>query len=339
MTQDTRTSGSSTTSDAAQDPFAYSRMSFGDHLDELRRSLIRALIGVLLAAILAFTIGDHILEIVIKPLLTVQYANGLQPSLTVLSPMGGFTAYLKISFLSGLIISMPWVLYQLWSFIASGLHSHERRFVRTLAPASLGLFVVGVLFLYYIVLPVVLHFFITFNGSFGLPDLELSRFEQMVLPQHVEAPSIGDVARPGTMSALTADPPMPKPGDWWINTTTRRIMFKTATDIWSVPLQQGALAAPMSSQFALDSYISFVLMLALAFGIAFETPIAVFFLSWSGIVPIQTMKKGRRYVLLSMIFVAAVLTPPDVISQMLLAGPMYLLFEVGLLVSKFTQRR
>ncbi len=338
MTQDTQQSGSPTSTDAAQDPFAVSRMSFGDHLDELRRSLIRALIGVLLATILAFAIGDQILGIVIKPLLTVQYANGLQPSLTVLSPMGGFTAYLKISFLSGLILAMPWALYQLWSFIASGLHSHERRFIRTLAPASLGLFVVGVLFLYYIVLPIVLHFFITFNSSFGLPNLELSRFEKMVLPEHVEGPAVADAITPGTMSAMTTDPTSPKPGDWWINTTTRRIMFKTATDVWSVPLQQGALAAPMTSQFALDSYISFVLMLALAFGIAFETPIAVFFLSWSGIVPIETMKRGRRYVLLAMVFVSAVLTPPDVISQILLAGPMYLLFEIGLFVSKMTQR-
>ena len=109
MTQENRESGSNASTDSNQDTFAHSRMSFGDHLDELRNYLVRALIGVVLAAILSFSIGKHILEIVCNPLLTVQYANGLQPSLMVLSPMGGFVAYLKISFLSGLIIAMPWI--------------------------------------------------------------------------------------------------------------------------------------------------------------------------------------------------------------------------------------
>ena len=95
----------------------------------------------------------------------------------------------------------------------------------------------------------------------------------------------------------------------------------------------------MHSQFALDYYISFVLMLALAFGIAFETPIVVFFLSWSGLVPTAKMARGRRYVVLGVIITSAMLTPPDVISQLLLAGPMYLLFEIGLLVARATERK
>jgi sec-independent protein translocase protein TatC len=95
----------------------------------------------------------------------------------------------------------------------------------------------------------------------------------------------------------------------------------------------------MHSQFALDFYISFVLTLALAFGIAFETPIVVFFLSWTKLVPTAKMAAGRRYVLLAVVVTAAILTPPDVISQLLLAGPMYLLFELGLVIARIIERR
>ena len=79
--------------------------------------------------------------------------------------------------------------------------------------------------------------------------------------------------------------------------------------------------------------------MSLAFGIAFETPIVVFFLAWSGLVSTLAMRKARRYVLFATIVAAAILTPPDVISQMLLAGPMYLLFEAGLIVARFTEKK
>ena len=95
----------------------------------------------------------------------------------------------------------------------------------------------------------------------------------------------------------------------------------------------------MQSQFAIDYYVSFVLVLALAFGIAFETPIVVLFLAWSRLVSTRTMARGRRYVLLGTVVVAAVLTPPDIISQLLLALPIYLLFELGLLVARTTERK
>ena len=101
----------------------------------------------------------------------------------------------------------------------------------------------------------------------------------------------------------------------------------------------GTTSDPMQSQFAVDFYISFVLMLALAFGIAFETPVVVFFLAWSGIVPTATMVRSRRYILLGTVIASALLTPPDIISQMLLAGPMYLLFELGVLVARFAERK
>lgn len=313
-------------------------MSFGDHLDELRRCLIRALVGVVVAMAVTLYFGTEILEIIYRPLLIVQYYNGLQPKIQVLSPTGAFSAYLKIALLSGLILGMPWILYQVWSFVAAGLYSHERRFLKSLVPGSLFLFVLGVAFLYYVALPMVLQFFISFNKAFDVPELAPSGFQSILLPNAPIEPQV-DAAPPLNVPLLSADPPHPRNGDVWVNAHSRRLLLKTPTETWSMPFDPTPTATTMHSEFALDYYVSFVLMLALAFGIAFETPIVVFFLAWTGLVSVSTMTQGRRYVILGVVVVAAVLTPPDVVSQMLLAIPMYLLFELGLLAARLAARR
>jgi Tat protein translocase TatC len=315
------------------------RMSFGDHLEELRTCLMRAFLGVGAGTILALVFGREILSIIFQPLFAAQVANGLPPSLQALAPTAGFLAYLKIGFLSGLILTMPWVLYQLWQFVASGLYKHEQRFVRRMIPGSLGLFVLGVLFLYLIVLPIVLNFFIRFNHSFSPPDPRGPSLFRFLLPAPEEEKEVQLPPELGSAPLLEKDPESPETGAFWINTLDNRLKVSTATGIQSVALQQDASTSSLSSQFAIDFYISFVLMLALAFGIAFQLPIVVFFLAWSRIVPASAMARARRYVLFGIIVAAAMLTPPDVISQLLLAVPMYGLFELGLLVARITERR
>lgn len=315
------------------------RMSFGDHLDELRVCLIRALVGVMLGTVVCLIYGKNILAFLCTPLLAVQYANGLTPHLQALSPTAVFTAYLKIGFLSGLILTMPWVIYQIWVFVATGLYSYERRFIKRLIPASMLLFVIGVMFLYYIVLPIVLHFFISFNKNFPLNDVSPTGFQQMVLFGEEDTKPLSKQQTPMTIPLVTENPVNPVEGDAWVDVTARRLMIKTANDTLSVPLERWTQPMTMHSQFAIEFYISFVLMLALAFGIAFETPIVVFFLAWSGIVTTATMCRSRRYVLLGMLVISAVMTPPDVISQILLAGPMYMLFELGILIARIVERK
>lgn len=315
------------------------RMSFGDHLEELRTTLVRALIGVTVGVVVSLIFGKEILEIICAPLLFIQYHNGLAPNLQVLAPTAAFTAYLKVGFLSGLIITMPWVLYQVWIFVASGLYGHERRFVRLLVPTSLGLFVLGVLFLYFIVLPIVLQFFISFNKTFSTPDLTPTFVHRLLLPDRKPEAPAEEVIEHNQFPILLRKPADPKTGDVWVNRTTRRLVVQTDSGLLSVPLVTGASPTTMQSQFAIDFYVSFVLMLALAFGIAFETPVVVFFLARTGIIPTSAMIRGRRYVLLGTVMAAALLTPPDIISQLLLAGPMYLLFEVGLRVARLAERK
>jgi len=316
------------------DPVDAARMSFGDHLDELRGCLIRALVGVALTTGVALFFGKNILEIVFWPLGMVQQANGLQPRLQSLSPTDAFAAYFKMSLLAGLIASMPWVLHQAWRFVASGLYPTERRFAKKLTWASSGLFIVGVAFLYFIVLPIVLHFFIVFNRGFEFQAGQPSSFYRVLLQTPEATPPVAET--PGAMSipVLTADPPSESPTNIWVNATTHRLTVRTPGQIWSTPLEPGAASPAVFSEFAIDSYLSFVLQLCLAFGLAFETPLVVCFLAWTNIVPVSSMVAARRYVLLGIVIIAAVLTPPDVLSQMLLAVPMYLLFELGICLAR-----
>lgn len=315
------------------------RMSFGDHLDELRGCVVRALAGVVLCTIVAFVFARDILDFLFQPVLVVQWGHGLRPELQSLSVQAGFLAYLKIGFLTGLIVAMPWVLYQFWRFIGAGLYTRERRFVRLFAPATAVLFFLGVAFLYYIVLPIVLLFFVKFNAAFDLPDLRPNAFQKTLMG--VEDPVQDDAAAgaPLNLPVLLENPAEPREGDAWINGKERALMCQTQSGLLYAPLEVWEHRSSVHSQFALDFYVSFVLLLALAFGLAFELPVAVFFLSLTGIVSTVAMAKGRKYVLLGIVIGAAILTPPDVISQLLLAGPMFLLFELGLRVARVVEGR
>ncbi|MEK6797749.1 MAG: twin-arginine translocase subunit TatC [Planctomycetota bacterium] len=315
-----------------------SRMSFGDHLEELRTRLIRALVGVAIACVGTLSFGEWILEWLFRPLWIVQRANGLQPNLQSLAPTDAFGAYMKMSFLAAFILAMPWILYQAWTFVASGLYSHERRFARRLTIASSGLFLVGVLFLYFLVLPVVLQFFISFNRAFEAKDLSPSFVHRLIGSAGNPPPPDVEPAARFNIPIRHDDPTDADPGDVWINSQTNRLVIRREDGEYSAPLEPHRVAPMVESQFAIPSYLSFVLMLALAFGVAFETPIVVCFLAWSGLMSSAAMRAYRRHIIFAIVVIAAVITPPDVVSQLTLCIPMYGLFELGLVAASMMER-
>ena len=180
---------------------------------------------------------------------------------------------------------------------------------------------------------------VKFKAAFDLPDLRPTAFQKALLG--VDDPVRDDAAAGDLLKlpVLNENPTEPREGDTWINRKTRTLMCQTSSGLLYAPLELWEHRSSVHSQFALDFYISFVLLLALAFGLAFELPVAVFFLSLTGIVSTTAMAKGRKYVMLGIVIGAAILTPPDVISQLLLAGPMFLLFELGLRVARVVERR
>jgi sec-independent protein translocase protein TatC len=227
------------------------------HLLELRDRLIKALMGVGLIFVPTMFYANDIFTYVSQPL---QEKLPKGTHLIATSVMSPFTTPFKLSFFVAAFIAMPWILYQLWSFVAPGLYRHEKRFAVPLLVSAILLFYVGVLFAYFFVFPVMFAFFAS--------------------------------TAPKGVSMMT--------------------------DI--------------------TSYLDFVLVMFFAFGAAFEVPVAVVLLVITGIVRLEKLRESRGYVLLGVFIVAALFTPPDAVSQSIMAIPMYLLFEGGLLMARILQR-
>src|SRR5215472_9403075 len=218
------------------------------HLLELRDRLINALLGIGLAFIPCMFRSNDIFSFISQPLLE-KLPKGA--SLIATGVMTPFTTPFKLSFFIAAFVAMPWVIYQLWAFVAPGLYRHEKRFAVPLLVSAIVLFYVGVVFAYFFVFPVMFQFFAA--------------------------------STPHGVAMMT--------------------------DI--------------------SAYLDFVLTMFLAFGAAFEVPVAVVLLVVTGIVKLEKLKQNRGYVLIGIFIVAAFLTPPDAISQSIMAVPMYLLYEGG----------
>jgi sec-independent protein translocase protein TatC len=236
-------------------------MSLGDHLEELRLRLILALLGLGAAVIACLFFGTLIISFIERPYIA---ALGEAARLQSLAPADGFTSYMEISAMAGVVISSPWIFYQLWMFVSAGLYPHEKRYVYMAMPFSTGLFVIGAMFFVFVIAPVTLKFLVMFNKQ-----------------------------------VLRVD-----------------------------------------SNFTFQNYVSFIATMMLIFGIAFQTPVAIYFLYKIGLVSIQALRSSRKFVVLGIVVVAAIATPgSDVFSLFSLAIPLYLLFELGILLIWFSQHR
>jgi len=227
------------------------------HLLELRNRLIRALIAVMIVFIPCAYWANDLFTFIAQPL-AAKLPEG--SNLVATSVTTSFTVPFKLSFFVALFIAIPYVLYQVWAFVAPGLYKHEKRFALPLILSSIVLFYVGVAFAYVFVFPVMFQFF-----------------------------------------AATAPPGV-----------------KMMTDI--------------------SQFLDFVLTMFLAFGVAFEVPIAVVLLVLTGIVDVEKLKKARGFVLIGIFVIAAFLTPPDAVSQCIMGVPMYFLFEGGIVMANVLTR-
>ncbi|CAM5197644.1 twin-arginine translocase subunit TatC [Alishewanella longhuensis] len=224
------------------------------HLLELRNRLLRCIVAVLLVFIALAYFARDIYALLAQPLLAVLPEGTSMIATDVAAP---FFAPFKLTFIVAICLAIPYILLQVWQFIAPALYSKEKRLMAPLVFSSTLLFYAGIAFAYFIVFPLVFAFFTS------------------VAPEGVTI----------------------------------------ATDI--------------------SSYLDFVLKLFFAFGLSFEIPIAILLLVWSGSVSRQALAEKRPYIIVAAFIVGMLLTPPDVLSQVLLAIPMCLLFEVGLWLSRF----
>jgi sec-independent protein translocase protein TatC len=304
------------------DPDSY-RMSVGDHLEELRSHLIKAGIGVLIAFVGCLAIAQWVLlPFIAGPLIEALRENDVSPQLYQTGVADPFMVYLRLSLIGAFVISGPWVIYQAWSFIAAGLYPKERRAATRFLPLSFFLFFGGVTFVWWVILPLTLGFFLGFASKIPLPTgLE-------------DAPAVAvEAGAVGRVDVVAGNPEPLEPFAVWFDSVTQR--FKLAVPdrdgevrVRVIPFGSENLVAPIIT---LPDYVNLVLVLLIVFGISFQLPLVVAGLVRSGIVPAATLRGQRRLVYFAMVVVACVVTPGDVVTATIgLLGPLILLFEAGI---------
>lgn len=234
-----------------------SEMSFLDHLEELRWRLIFAVIGVVIGTIIAWVFIDQLVNLVLlKP------ARDAGADLQNLRPFGQLFLFVQIAIIAGIIISIPNIFYQLWSFISPALKGSEKKYILSIVIFSSVCFLCGIAFAYFVMLPMALKF----------------------------AEQFGSEA--------------------------------------------------IKNEFAIDEYMNIIISVMLAAGLVFELPMVSFFLSKLGILTPQFMRKFRRHAIVIILFLAAILTPgADPVSQLILAIPLVLLYEISIFISKLSSKK
>ncbi len=227
-------------------------MGFFDHLRELRDRLLKIIIAIVIGVVVMVPFGDILYHWLAGPLLHHLPEGSTMIATKVTSP---FLIPFKLSMMTGIVLVIPYILYQVWAFIAPALYQNEKKLVFPLLAASIALFAAGIAFAYFVVFPLVFAFFIN--------------------------------AAPEGVAVMT--------------------------DI--------------------SEYLDFVIALFFAFGLSFQVPIATILLLGTGAVTRQQLGNARPYVVVGAFVLGMLLTPPDIISQILLALPMWLLFELGILVA------
>ncbi len=230
--------------------------SFIAHLVELRTRLLNSVVAVLLVFICLFPWASNLYTLLAQPLLAKLPKGGQMIATDVTTP---FFVPLKVAMMAAFLIALPYILYQIWRFVAPGLYAHEKRLVWPLIIASTTLFFCGMAFAYFVVFPVVFGF-ITASAPQGVAVM---------------------------------------------------------TDI--------------------DKYLSFVLSMFMAFGVTFQVPVAVVLLVRMGFVTVAKLREARPYAVVGAFVVGAIFTPPDVVSQFMLAMPLWLLYEAGIVVANWSK--
>ena len=308
------------------DPDAY-RMSFGEHLEELRWRLILGLGGYAVAFIFCLSVvREWVFQFLCRPLLDVMAQYDLNPMLFDRTGSDTFSTYLKLSAIAATVIASPWLIYQVWMFIAAGLYPHERKTVTKFVPLFTLLLFAGVAFAYYVVLPMTLQFLIYFTTSIKLPD----DYKPLPTTQAI-------VSTMPIVPMLDGDPPMPIPeGALWFNRTQSKLKMSLDSKIRVVQYASENLVTP---QIELDEYTDMLLMLVLTFGLSFQTPLVVMLLVRVGIADLDELKGLRRIVYFVLVIVAAVITPGDVFTATVaLVFPLIGLYELGLILARPPKR-
>lgn len=257
------------------------QMTFLDHLEELRWHIVRSLVAIVLLAVVAFLFSQYIFDyIILAPNTPAFYTNRMlallaeklnTPALAInktsfeiinITMAGQFTTHIRVSLITGLILGFPYVFYEFWKFLSPALYEEERKYSGGALIFTSLLFFTGVMFGYYLIVPLSVNFL----GHYNVSDTVVN-------------------------------------------------------------------------QISLGSYIGTVTTISLASGIIFELPMIIYFLSKVGLVTPKGLKQYRRHAIVAIVFMSAIITPPDVFSQILVSFPLFILYEAGIIISRRVEKR
>jgi sec-independent protein translocase protein TatC len=302
------------------DPDSY-RMTIGEHLEELRWRMILGLGAFFICAFIFLIpqVAEHVVRAFLRPLMISLERAHQSPQIYYTEVAESFMVYIKIGLICAAAVASPWMLYQLWQFVAAGLYPRERRYITKYLPLSIVLLITGMMFLYFIVLPLMMTFFLEFN--FGQPDL--------LRPARIDPAASTQPAY--VIPSYDGDPEKPVERQMWFDKDQFRLKVHLEGKTNVIPLLSGGLATPLIT---LSKYIDMVVAMLLSFGLAFQMPLVVLALVRIGIVDIPQLKKMRRIVYFSMSIIAAFIVPDVVTGMVALLIPLILLFEMGLWLAK-----
>jgi sec-independent protein translocase protein TatC len=297
-------------------------MPFGEHLEELRRRLLFAAIPIFPLIVVAWLVRKITMPILMAPMEAAFRRVQSPVRLLATGPLETFMAYLKMSLILSLLVGAPWGLYQLWMFVAPGLYNRERRFIYLLAPLSVILTALGALFMYWVMLPLVLVFCLSFAADVPAPAAAV-------------APLPAGVAL-GSIPVLDADPELPAINDTWIN----RADMVQRTRIGTLASGEPQIAESLLSlgglvrqEYRVSEYLGLLTTMSLAFAVSFQLPVVVLLLGWAGIITPALLAKYRRHAIFACLILGAVVSPTgEPVASTAMAAPLYVLYELGLLL-------
>lgn len=320
-------------------------MPLGDHLEELRSRLIKMLLGVAVALVITAVFGFQIVGWLAQPLLHVQTVLGVPAQPIQTDPAAGFTSvFMRVVLISAIILSAPWLIWQAWQFIVVGLYEHEKKAVHILAPFTTLMTALAVGFTYYILLPISLAFFINFVTFY--PEIDLNTkpnpVTAAVLSPYAQDPNDRKPAdfvfdtKPMKIPVLEVPPTNPTEGDLYFNNDRGRVELFLNGDTMVLSQRSTKLITPLP---AMNEYIRFATFMMLGSVVAFQLPVVMLVLGWTQIFDPRGIGSIRKYALFVCCALGALLTPADPFSMLILAVPLYMLFEFGLLLMKLTYDR
>ncbi|MHC4975345.1 MAG: twin-arginine translocase subunit TatC [Planctomycetota bacterium] len=290
-------------------------MPLGDHLEELRKRLFYALLGPIPIVIVCLIFGAPLVELLVEPAREQLLASD-QPA--------------KLSIIAAIMLSSPWIIFQFWLFIAPGLFDQEKRFVYFLIPFSTVLSVLGIVFMYFVMLPISLRFLILFGS--------------LLVSQPPPTAPLPDGVTLGSIPILDADPTEPPHGSTWINWTLKE--QRTAIDVdpgedvdiqvFGTTLSSGGT---IEQQYRIGEYLNLVFLFSVVLVVSFQLPIVLMLGGWVGLLDHKFLGRYRKHAAFICGISSAILTPSDPFSMLVLMVPLYGLFEFGMLLMRFVPAR